>query len=258
MRSDLHIEGYDMEKIDVRGVEFLNADLGEVLSFIWERFDRGEVTAVFTPNPEIVQRAIDDPEYMKVLNSAEAVIPDGIGVVQAAKILKTPLKARVPGIEVGERVISESAGHGGKIFLLGSKPGIAEKAAEKMKDKYPDAVFVGTNDGYFAKEDEENDAVIARIIESGANILFVCLGFPTQENWIAKNRDKLPSVRVFLALGGSLDAFSGEVSRAPEFFIKHNLEWFYRLIKQPSRIGRMMSLPKFYCGTWRYRLKRKK
>lgn len=247
-----------MEKIDVRGVSFLNADINEVLSFIWERFGRGDVTAVFTPNPEIVQRAIDDSSYMEVLNSAEAVIPDGIGVVKAAKILKTPLKGRVPGIEVGERVIDESAAHGARIFLLGSKPGIAEKASEKMKEKYPDAVFVGTNDGYFEKQGAENDAVIEKINASGADILFVCLGAPTQEIWIAKNRDKLPSTRVFLALGGSLDAFSGEVSRAPEFFIKHNLEWFYRLIKQPTRIGRMMSLPKFYFGTWRYRLKKKK
>ena len=247
-----------MEKIDVRGVEFLNADRAEVLSFIWERYERGEATAVFTPNPEIVQRAIDDPEYMAVLNSAEAVIPDGIGVVKAARILKTPLKARVPGIEVGEAVIAESASHGAKIFLLGSKPGVAEKAAAAMNERYPDARFVGVSDGYFAKTGEENDAVIAKINESGADVLFVCLGAPTQENWVAANRGALSSVRVFLALGGSLDAFSGEVARAPEFFIKHNLEWFYRLIKQPSRIGRMMSLPRFYFGTWLYQLKRKK
>ena len=247
-----------MEKIDVRGVAFLNGDLDDVTSFIWERFDGGEATAVYTPNPEIVQRAIDDPEYMRVLNSAEAVVPDGIGVVKAAKILKTPLKARVPGIEVGERVIAESAAHGAKIFFMGSKPGIAEKAAEAMNGRYTDAAFVGTNDGYFKKEGEENDAVITKINESGADILFVCLGAPTQENWIDKNRGRLPSVRIFLALGGSLDAFSGEVSRAPEFFIKHNLEWFYRLMKQPSRIGRMMSLPKFYFGTWLYRIRRKK
>ena len=246
-----------MDKIDVRGVNFLNADRAEVLSFIWNRFDRGEATAVFTPNPEIVQRAIDDPEYMAVLNSAEAVIPDGIGVVKAAKILKTPLKSRVPGIEVGESVIAESASHGARIFLLGSKPGVAEKAAAAMKEKYPEALFVGTNDGYFAKEGAENDAVIERISESGANVLFVCLGAPTQEKWIAANRTRLPGVRVFLALGGSLDAFSGDVARAPEFCRKHGLEWFYRLLKQPSRIGRMMSLPKFYFGTWLYRLKRK-
>lgn len=246
-----------MEKIDVRGVGFLNADKSEVLSFIWDRCDRGESTAVFTPNPEIVQRAIDDPVYMEILNSAEAVIPDGIGVVKAAKILKTPLKARVPGIEVGEQVIAESAAHGAKIFFMGSKPGIAEKAALEMEKRYPGASVIGTNDGYFAKDGPENDSVIEKINQSGASILFVCLGAPTQEKWIAANRERLPDVRVFLALGGSLDAFSGAVNRAPEFFIKHNLEWFYRLLKQPSRIGRMMSLPKFYFGTWRYRLKKR-
>ena len=247
-----------MEKIDVRGVEFLNADKDEVLSFIWDRYDRGETTAVFTPNPEIVQKCIDDPSLFEVVNSAEAVIPDGIGIIKAAKILGTPLKSRVPGIEVGERVLEESASHGAKVFFMGSKPGVAEKAREVMEERYPGIAFSDTNDGYFKKEGEESDAVISKVNESGADVLFVCLGAPTQEKWIYQNRSKLPGVRVFLALGGSLDAYSGTVNRAPKFFIKHNLEWFYRLLKQPTRIGRMMSLPKFYFGTWRYKLRRKK
>lgn len=247
-----------MEKTDVRGVKFLNTDKDGVLSFIWDRYERGEATAVFTPNPEIVQKCIEEPSLYETVNSAEAVIPDGIGIIKAAKILGTPLKARVPGVEVGERVIAESAAHGARIFFMGSKPGVAEKAAEVMTKRYPGTVFAGTNDGYFAKSGEENDAVIAKINESAADILFVCLGAPTQEKWIHDNRGALPNVRVFLALGGSLDAYSGAVLRAPEFFIKHNLEWFYRLMKQPSRIGRMMSLPKFYFGTWAYKLRRKK
>ena len=247
-----------MEKIDVRGVKFLNADKDEVLSFIWDRYDRGETTAVFTPNPEIVQKCIDEPALFEIVNSAEAVVPDGIGVIKAAKILKTPLKARVPGIEVGERVLAESAAHNARVFFMGSKPGIAEKAREVMEARYPGIVFAGTNDGYFKKEGEESDAVIAKISESGANVLFVCLGAPAQEKWIFQNRRKLSDVRVFLALGGSLDAYSGVVNRAPEFFIRHNLEWLYRLLKQPTRIGRMMSLPKFYFGTWIYRLRRGK
>ena len=247
-----------MEKIDVRGVNFLNADKDEVMSFIWDRYDRGETTAVFTPNPEIVQKCIDDPSLFEVVNSAEAVVPDGIGVVKAAKILGTPLKARVPGIEVGERVLAESASHGAKVVFMGSKPGIAEKAREVMEERYPGIVFAGTNDGYFKKEGEESDAVAAKINDSAADVLFVCLGAPAQEKWIYQNRSKLPGVRIFLALGGSLDAYSGAVNRAPKFFIKHNIEWLYRLLKQPTRIGRMMSLPKFYFGTWLYKLRQKK
>lgn len=247
-----------MKKTDVRGVKFLNTDKAGAVSFIWDRYDRGETTAVFTPNSEIVQRCIDDPSLYGIINSAEAVIPDGIGVIKAAKILGTPLAARVPGVEVGEQILSESAAHGARIFFMGSKPGVAEKAREVMEKRYEGISFAGTNDGYFKKEGAENDEVIAKINESAADILFVCLGAPEQEKWIYSNRAKLPNVRIFLALGGSLDAYSGEVLRAPDFFIRHNLEWFYRLLKQPSRIGRMMSLPKFYFGTWAYKLRRKK
>ena len=109
-------------------------------------------------------------------------------------------------------------------------------------------------DGYFKKEGEENDAVIAAINEAAPNILFVCLGVPAQEKWIDANRDRLPTVRAALGLGGSLDSYAGTMKRAPKIFIKLNLEWFYRLCCQPSRIGRMMKLPKFVFGTLLYRL----
>lgn len=246
-----------MEKTDIRGVGFLNTTMDGAAEFLWERYENGEQSAVFTPNPEIVQKCIENPELFEVVNSAEAVIPDGIGIIKAAKILGTPLKERIPGIELGERIIRESASHGGRIFFMGSKPGIAEAAAKVMEERYPGVDFVGCHDGYFAKEGAENDAVIAEINESGADILFVCLGAPVQEKWIYSNRARLTNVRIMLALGGSLDVFSGNAKRAPEFFCKHGLEWFYRLISQPSRIGRMMKLPKFYFGTWIYKFRRK-
>ena len=246
-----------MEKINIRGVEFFNATMDECADYVWERYASGGQSAVFTPNSEIVQNCIDSPELYEIINSAEVIIPDGIGVVKAAKILGTPLKERIPGIEFGERIIKDSASRGGKIYFLGSKPGVAEDAAAAMVKKYPDAVFVGTHDGYFEKDGAECDAVIADINKSAADILFVCLGAPVQEKWIYKNRAKLENVKIMLALGGSLDGYSGNVKRAPEFFCRHGLEWFYRLICQPSRIGRMMKLPKFYFGTWLYKLRRK-
>ena len=106
----------------------------------------------------------------------------------------------------------------------------------------------------FKKEGEENEAVLCRIRESGARIVFVCFGAPAQEKWIAQNRDKLPGVNLLLGLGGSLDVYSGHVKRAPAIFVRLGLEWLYRLLKEPKRIGRMMSLPKFYFGTWKYKL----
>ena len=238
------------EKINVRGVYFDNLTLDEAVSMMIDRVHAGVQTSVFTPNSEIVQMCIDAPEMYDVIGKADITLPDGIGVVKAAKILKTPLKGRVAGFDAGKLLISRAASENFKIFFLGGKPGIAEEAAKKLSEEYPGTEFVGCNDGYFKKEGEESDRIIEKINESGADVLFVCLGAPTQEKWINANREKMPGVKLFLGLGGSLDGYSGNVKRAPEFFIKHNLEWFYRLACQPSRIGRMMKLPKFYFGTW--------
>ncbi len=240
-------------KTNIRGVNFDNLTLNETVELILSRLRKGEQTAVFTPNSEIVQTCIEDNRLYAVINSADVICPDGIGVIKAAKILKTPLKEKVAGIEVGEKLISSLADGSKTIFFLGSKPGIADLAAEAMQRKYPGIKIAGTNDGYFKKEGEENEAVIAKVNESGADVLFVCLGAPAQEKWIYANRGKLNAV-VLLGLGGSLDGYAGVVKRAPKLFIKLGLEWFYRLLCEPWRFKRMLKLPKFYLGTLRYKL----
>lgn len=239
-------------KINVRGINFDNLTLDETVEQILLRLQNGEQTAVFTPNSEIVQACIEESSLYPIINSAEIVCPDGIGVVKAAKILKTPLKGKVAGIEVGERLIASLTDGEKSVFLLGGKPGIAEQAARNLTEKYPGVRIVGTNDGYFPKEGAENDAVIDKINASGAEILFVCLGAPAQEKWIYQNRSRLNAV-VMLGLGGSLDGYAGVVRRAPKLFIDLGLEWFYRLLREPRRLKRMMKLPKFYFGTLRYR-----
>ena len=126
--------------------------------------------------------------------------------------------------------------------MFGSKPGVAEKAAKNIQEKYSGIKISGTRNGYFKEEDEAE--IIRSINDSGAKLLMVCLGAPKQEKWIYKHKDEL-KVNLCIGAGGSLDVFAGEVKRAPEIFIKLNLEWFYRLLKQPSRIGRFMALPRF-------------
>ena len=242
------------EKIDVRGIKFDNVTVSEAVDLMLDNTRAARQTAVFTPNSEIVQMCIDNPEMYDVIGRADITLPDGIGVVKAAKILGTPLKGRAPGFEAGEELIRRSSDHGLKIFLMGGKPGIAELARDKLLEKYPRTEFVGCHDGYFQKDGDENDAMVAEIKASGADVLFVCFGAPAQEKWINENRGRLPEVKLFLGLGGSLDGYSGNLKRAPEIFCKLGLEWFYRLLCQPSRIGRMMKLPKFYFGTWRYKL----
>ena len=176
-----------------------------------------------------------------------------------------PLKEKVAGIEIGEDAVKLASEKGYPVFFLGGKDesrcesgiSIARQAADKLKKKYPGLIVAGARHGYYKKDGEENEETIRAINESGAVILFVCFGAPVQEKWISDNRSKLPGVKLFLALGGSLDGYSENVRRAPEIFIKSGLEWFYRLLCQPSRIGRMMSLPKFYFGTWLYKIKGK-
>lgn len=195
---------------------------------------------VVTPNPEIVWLARKQPELLEALNRADLVVPDGIGIVYAARILGTPLPARVPGIELAAGLLRHMADSGDPVFLLGAKPGVAERAADRLKQEYPGLRIVGTGDGYF----REDEPVIERINACKPRLLFVCLGFPRQELWMARYRDQIDA-GLMLGLGGSLDVFAGDVKRAPMIWRRLNLEWFYRLICQPSRLGRMLKLPVF-------------
>ncbi len=251
-------------KIEVHGVRFDDVDLDEAADIVAEfaaRSGEGRCRVVHTPNAEIVQLCVEQPDNYALINSADLIIPDGAGVVLAAKILGRPLaKGKVAGIDLAERTLASAAQSGAGVFFLGGKPAsdeavsVAEEAAEKMTAKYPGLRVVGCHDGYFAKEGRESDAVVEEINASGAAILFVCLGVPAQEMWMARNRAHLRA-GVALGLGGSLDVFAGRVNRAPQAFIRLNLEWLYRLIKEPSRLGRMMKLPKFLLGTLLARLR---
>lgn len=247
------------EKINVRGINFDDVTLTEATALLGEHLEKGEgMMAVYTPNAEIVQLCIEKNEYYELINSAEMIVPDGIGVIKAAKILGKPMKERVPGVELGEKMIEYCAEAGHKVYFLGGKPGVAALAAENMTKKYPGLSVAGVADGYFKKEGEESDRVIENILSSGAELLFVCLGVPAQERWIFDNKDRLcKKVKVCMALGGSLDVYSGSVRRAPAIFRKTGFEWLYRLLRQPSRIGRMMKLPKFLLGTYAEKLKKK-
>lgn len=242
-------------RICVRGVFFDNVTLNEAAQLLRAaaRENRSGVS-VFTPNSEIVQLCIEDVSLREQINEGGLIVPDGIGVIKAARILGTPLKEKVAGVDLGRRVIAFAAEDGYPVALVGGKPGVAEEAASALQAAYPGLNICLTADGYFQKEGEENEAILCRIRESGARIVFVCFGAPAQEKWIAENRDKLPDVNLLLGLGGSLDVYSGRVKRAPAIFVRLGLEWFYRLLKEPKRIGRMMNLPKFYFGTWKYKL----
>ena len=197
---------------------------------------------IFTPNPEIIMCAKEDSELKDILNSADICTADGIGVVYASKILKQPVPGRVAGFDLVCALLESLAKTGEGVFLFGAKPGVADTAKERMGEKYSGINVVGTRDGYFKPEDEAE--IVEQINASGAKLLLVCLGAPKQEKWIAKYKDKL-NVGLCMGVGGTLDVFAGTAKRAPKLFIKLNLEWLYRLMKQPKRIGRYAALPKF-------------
>ncbi|MBQ6431033.1 MAG: WecB/TagA/CpsF family glycosyltransferase [Oscillospiraceae bacterium] len=237
-------------KTDVLGVLYDNITMEEAVA-AGRAFLTGTKTAYcVTPNAEMAYEAIHDEDFRSVLNSADLVLPDGAGVVLGAKILKTPLKQKVAGIEFAQNMLPVYEELGTRLYLLGSKPGVAELAAEKMQQKHPKLVICGTSDGYFKDEDE----VIRKINDAAADALYVCLGAPKQEYFMFRHRDEL-NVRLMAGLGGTLDGIAGTVKRAPKWMIKLQLEWLYRLIKEPRRIGRMMRLPKFVFAAFKKRMK---
>lgn len=171
------------KKIDIRGIPVDNVNLDEAFSAVLSYTKTDDFHMICTPNAEIVQRCIEDADTAALIRRSDLIIPDGAGVVLASKILGTPLKAKTPGCELGERIAKEAGANGLRVYFLGGKPGIAALAEQKLQEKYPDFKTVGMHDGYFKKEGEENDAVIAAINEAAPNVLFVCLGVPAQEKW---------------------------------------------------------------------------
>ncbi len=229
-----------MNKIDVMGVRFDNLTMAEALEKGKKLLSQPNVSYIVTPNAEIVYEAMHDPAFCALLNDAAVVLPDGAGVVLGAKLLGTPLKQKVAGIDFAENLLGICEETGKTLFLLGSKPGIGEMAAENMKKKHPHLQICGIADGYF----KEEAPVIEKINALQPDVLFVCLGAPKQEKFMHDHRNDL-KVSMMIGLGGSLDGFAGTVKRAPKWMIDLQLEWLYRLYKEPWRFGRMMRLPKF-------------
>ena len=229
-----------MSRIDVLGVSFDDLTMDEAVEIALGFMQERRACYACTPNPEIVMAAKGDAALRAALSGAELVLADGVGITKAAAMLGTPLKSRVPGIDFASNVISRLAQRGGSVYLLGAKPLVAEAAAEKLTQTYPGIVIAGTNDGYFT----DDAPVIEKINAASPDFLMVCLGSPKQELWMSANAGRL-SCGLMAGLGGSLDVLAGNVQRAPETWRRLGLEWLYRVIKEPKRLGRVMKLPAF-------------
>lgn len=236
-------------RVKILGVPIDMVDADSAFARFLEIMERAECEMIVTPNSEIVVNAGKDPELLSLIENASLIIPDGIGLVYASKIKGYGLQERVTGIDFLSQILEYCAHEGKGVYLLGSKPAseektsVADAAAEEMNKKYPGLNIAGTYHGYFKSEEEA--AIVSEINNSGAEFLCVALGSPKQEKFIYNHRNEFEHVRAAIGVGGSLDVWAGNVKRAPEFYQKHGLEWFYRLKQEPSRWKRVLALPIF-------------
>ena len=198
---------------------------------------------VFTPNATIAEACRKNTALCTLISHATLCLPDGVGILAAARHCGTPLCSRLPGIEAGECALRLAAAHNLPVFFLGAAPGVARRAAMRQKALLPALPLAGSHHGYFDAHGEQNERLLARIRDSGARVVLVCLGFPAQERWIMENKDKLPGVRLLMGLGGSFDVWAGDVRRAPRLFRALRLEWLWRMLCNPTKFR---SLPAMF------------
>ena len=232
------------------GIRVVNTTMDEALEWVVSRASAGGRSMLAFVNPDCLNMAWERPDYKEILLGADRVLPDGIGIHLACRMLGTHLIANVNGTDLFPRLCQRIAGTGHSIFLLGARPGIAAAAGEAMKSLNPGLEVAGARDGYFPAE--ETPRVIEEINRSGASILLVALGAPRQEQWLATHADELkPAVR--MGVGGLFDFYSGRIPRAPLWMREIGLEWVYRLLQEPGRMWRryIIGNPLFLFRVWK-------
>ncbi|MGB3161836.1 MAG: WecB/TagA/CpsF family glycosyltransferase [Carnobacterium sp.] len=242
------------KKIDILHVLFDNLTQKEMLNTLINRVIEGKKTFVVTANPEIVMYANNNKEYMQLLHQANFITADGIGIVKGSNIMGTPIVERVAGYDLMLDLFKEAHVLGKSIYLLGAKQEVIEAAVKKIKKELPGIKLAGYNNGYFELSD---DVILHNVLNSNADLIFVGIGFPKQEIWIERYLQQAEKGLV-MGVGGAFDAYTGKVKRAPAIFIKMNLEWLYRLVRQPSRFMRMLVIPKFLMAVYEEKKKQQK
>ncbi|MGB9804653.1 WecB/TagA/CpsF family glycosyltransferase [Desulfofundulus sp.] len=269
--------------INLLGARVDVVDLAGAVEKVADFVAAGRPHQVITLNPEILYRAQQEPGLLDLINRADLVTADGAGIVWAARVAGTPVPGRVTGIDLMLALVERAAREGWRIFLLGAAPGVAEEAARRLRAKHPGLVVAGTQHGYFKPAEEvpaEGAAggtavgvpggsaavggacaagsekvpsewdVVEQVRAAKPDLLFVALGAPKQEKFIARHRQSM-GVPVSIGVGGSFDVIAGRVARAPLWMQRLNLEWLGRLLREPRRWRRMLVLPRFTWLVWR-------
>ncbi len=233
-RKTVKLQGFNVDTFDFNSaVDYAKTNGGQIV----------------TINPEMISCAKKNKHLAEIINNAELVVPDGIGVEIGLKILGHKVR-RIAGIELGRRLVDEFAKAGKRIAMVGAKPEIIQKASENLKNEVQNLNLVYIQDGYF-KDDER---VLNELKNSAPDLVLVALGSPKQEEFISKAKTLLPQA-LMIGLGGSFDVWSGVIERAPEFYQKAGLEWLYRTVKEPKRFKRIFpTLPLFMLSVLKEKL----
>ncbi len=239
-------------RTEILGVPVHRVTMAQVLEWVNRRLAlRGEADAIMAVNPEKVMRCRQDAALKATLGKASLLIPDGIGVVVACRLLGRGPIGRVPGSDLMPALCALAAERGYRVYLFGARADVNDRAAQVLAHRYPGLQIVGTTHGYV--EEREMPGVIHRINCAEPDLLFVALGSPRQEEWMARYLPTL-DVAICMGVGGTFDVLAGTVKRAPVAWQKMHLEWLYRLLSEPTRIGRQTALPRFALQVLRQRL----
>lgn len=226
-------------RVPILDVPFIRATKEELLTVLQDRINRRINTFVVTANPEIVMHAQTDKAYLKTLKEADFVTPDGIGIIKGAKILKTPLPERITGYDTMIQLLEWGNQKRQSVYMVGAKQAVIEDVNKVLSTRYPNLTVAGSHNGYF----DTFDAIAKDIAKTQPDMVFLAVGFPKQEQLIAQYRHVNDGL--WMGVGGSFDVLSGHVKRAPKFFQNYHLEWFYRLVTNPTRFKRMLTLPRY-------------
>lgn len=227
--------------VKVLDLPFIAEDRKTILNLIAKRVDNEEKTFIITANAEIAMYARENKEYLELTKKSNYIVADGIGIVKGAKLLNENIPERIPGIELMMDMLEYANLNNKKVYFYGAKPETIEKMVTILNNKYSKLNIVGYHHGY---HDDSDNKIMNEVIQLKPDYVFVAKGCPLQDEWITKVLDNVDK-GVFMGVGGSFDVISGNVKRAPELWLKLNLEWLYRLLSNPQRIGRYVSLPKF-------------
>lgn len=238
------------DRINILGAPVDRITVSDVLH-LFERFLREDAhRLIFTVDASSIYMSTYRDDVRDVFNRADLITPDGAGVVWAARHKGVPIPERVSGVDLVKHLFALSARTGGRLYLLGAAPGVAEKAAERLTKQFPGSIVVGTHDGYFTKEQEPR--LVAQIAAAKPDVLLVAMGVPRQELFILDHRDQI-GAKINMGVGGSFDVYSGVAKRAPVWVQRIHCEWLFRLLQDPKKFRRILMLPKFWLAVRRER-----